>query len=248
MRTGLLPHRSTSPAAAAAAAEREYLQSPPSNTTTSGKKPRSSPSSRRRTRRTKSRSSTGGVPTTTGHQILWCFLLAGLLATLLNIAYIANQTALRWEDGVGTRTTEAKQRPVVGRITETSMHTVAHNPPLGNPVDPFYDKKPLMALLTEAGLTPLDNATAASLPTWTEITSLYGDGPVFHGLDTCLRFQGSGIASHHFVATAGAFNTGTNLLSELLIANCHMPARMKQFGNNQKGVRWQGKCFTRPLF
>lgn len=177
--------------------------------------------------------------------MLWCFFTAGLLGTILNITYVANQTALKWEN---TNTAEFSLNQAL--VVSIPKHpTVYQNdaPDLSNTNnafssfdgDPFKDKEHLLALLKEAGMTPIDNETAASLPTWTEITSLYGDKPVYYGLQSCDRFQGSGIASRHFLATAGTFNTGTNLLSELLMANCHMPERMKQFGPKQRGIRWQ---------
>lgn len=37
----------------------------------------------------------------------------------------------------------------------------------------------------------------------------------------------------------GTFNSGTNLMAELLIHNCHMQKRMDRFGHKNRGVRWQ---------
>ena len=261
MRTGLLPNHGASPASAddsySTTATAVQQQHPSSTTTTKSQTTtaRNTPSrgrSRRRRRVAKSSSSTvSAAPSapTNATSILWAFILAGLLGTLMNIGYVATQTALKWETETTTADFTQQQQVVV---------PIPNNPHLQQPQeqlqpqppqqqissthvvdDPFYDKEPLLQLLKEAGMGPIDNATAASLPTWSEITRLYGNQPLYHGLDSCARFQGSGIAAHHFLATAGTFNTGTNLLSEMLIANCHMPARMAQYGPTQKGIRWQ---------
>jgi hypothetical protein len=59
-------------------------------------------------------------------------------------------------------------------------------------------------------------------------------------LETCEAFQQQrGDAADHFVGTAGTFNSGTNLMSELMIHNCQMTARMKKYGKVNKGIRWQ---------
>jgi len=101
-------------------------------------------------------------------------------------------------------------------------------------------KQPVMSLLKQAGIdTNLDKETYDKLPTWKQITDLYGTKPRFHGLETCERFRSTGDPAEHFLGTAGTFNTGTNLMSELLIANCHMQPRMDKYGEVNKGVRWQ---------
>jgi hypothetical protein len=44
-----------------------------------------------------------------------------------------------------------------------------------------------------------------------------------------------------FLAMAGTFNSGTNLLASLMIRNCQIDERMKVYGEKQKGMRWQVK-------
>jgi hypothetical protein len=72
---------------------------------------------------------------------------------------------------------------------------------------------------------------------------LYGTYPRIYGLeeeeDSCRTFQTAVDPSEAFIAPAGTFNSGTNLLAELLIANCHLPARQKKYGPQNAGVRWQ---------
>eukprot|EP00545_Synedropsis_sp_CCMP1620_P002647 CAMPEP_0119009524 /NCGR_PEP_ID=MMETSP1176-20130426/4422_1 /TAXON_ID=265551 /ORGANISM="Synedropsis recta cf, Strain CCMP1620" /LENGTH=508 /DNA_ID=CAMNT_0006962055 /DNA_START=204 /DNA_END=1730 /DNA_ORIENTATION=+ len=85
----------------------------------------------------------------------------------------------------------------------------------------------------------LDADTLRELPTWKEVTDLYGDEPRIFGLDQCEVFQKHSDPAEHFVSTAGTFNSGTNLMAELLIANCHMQDRMTKYGATNRGVRWQ---------
>jgi hypothetical protein len=100
-------------------------------------------------------------------------------------------------------------------------------------------KEPLIALLRDAGVQ-VDDEIVERLPTWQQVADLYGSEPVIFGLETCQKFQTeNGDPADHFVSTAGTFNTGTNLMAELLIHNCHMPARMQKYGHRNRGVRWQ---------
>jgi hypothetical protein len=106
------------------------------------------------------------------------------------------------------------------------------------------EKAPVLEILKQAGvmLDDLGDAKLRELPTWNQVTSLYGHAPKIYGLETCKAFQQQqqrGDAADHFVGTAGTFNSGTNLMSELMIHNCQMTARMKKYGKVNKGIRWQ---------
>lgn len=106
------------------------------------------------------------------------------------------------------------------------------------------EKAPVLEILKQAGvmLDDLGDAKLQELPTWNQVTSLYGHAPKIYGLETCKAFQQQqqrGDAADHFVGTAGTFNSGTNLMSELMIHNCQMTARMKKYGKVNKGIRWQ---------
>jgi hypothetical protein len=108
--------------------------------------------------------------------------------------------------------------------------------------DYLADKEPILNLLIRAGVKvdlEEDKDLIQELPTWSEVVSLYGSKPVIHGLEECERFQNMSDRADHFVSTAGTFNSGTNLMAELLIANCHMQARMDKYGAPNRGVRWQ---------
>lgn len=106
-------------------------------------------------------------------------------------------------------------------------------------------KEQIYTLVKEAlgiqSLTELNDyeTIIKQLPNISDIIKLYGSKPIVYGLETCSIFQNkSGIdLAQHFVSVAGTFNTGTNIMSELLIANCYMPERYKKY--HTAGVRWQ---------
>jgi hypothetical protein len=64
-----------------------------------------------------------------------------------------------------------------------------------------------------------DEKLNSELPSWPEIISLYGPTVKMYGLETCETFRKVPQKKRSF-AVAGTFNSGTNLLSKLLVANC----------------------------
>lgn len=201
----------------------------------------------KRRKSSKSKASTAGPTTVPINAATICgaVCLTGLLGSSLNVAYVAYQTALRWELDTATAdfiTLHAPEFPLEQRPPPLPEDPHKQAPPdnNNNSDDPYADKEPILDLLEDAKLTPIDRPTAAQLPTWTAVTALYGAAPrLYYGMDqgACQKFQQAGAAAQHFLATAGTFNSGTNLLAELLLANCHMPARMAAYGKKQRGVR-----------
>ena len=111
-------------------------------------------------------------------------------------------------------------------------------------VDPLADRAQIISLITDAGIEfdPVEDADLLKeLPTWSEVVEIYGPEPVFYGMTegNCERFREHSARSEHFLGTAGTFNSGTNLLSELLIKNCANMDRMKKHGSASRGIRWQ---------
>lgn len=100
-------------------------------------------------------------------------------------------------------------------------------------------REPILRILREAGFDDIDEETIETLPTWDEVTKLYGDRPRIYGLDQCQQFRNHSDEGDHFVGTAGAFNSGTNLMSEYLIQNCEMRKHMKKYGKENKGMRYE---------
>jgi hypothetical protein len=196
---------------------------------------------------------------------LTMFLSAGLLFCLLDVVYIWVYVGYRHEqvpDGAAVDHYAAKSssqaiprvngdQPPAQAIVAAKDRSVESLPSdwVGN------GQAPILKLLEEAlggkkedseGISDkssngvgggVDPDTAARLPTAEAVAALYGRDPVVLGLESCERFQALGDPADHFVSTAGTFNTGTNLMAELLIANCVLPARQQKYGT--RGVRWQ---------
>jgi hypothetical protein len=103
------------------------------------------------------------------------------------------------------------------------------------------DKEPIYEILEQAGVSRymIDIETRRKLPTWTKIEQLYGKEPKIYGLERCEDFTSRIEPSVSFFGIAGTFNSGTNLLAELLIQNCQITKRMEVFGEDQRGMRWQ---------
>lgn len=133
-------------------------------------------------------------------------------------------------------------------INRNEMVVVRH---VSRSLQEQQSKEKIIQLIQSAGIDvdPIkDAALIAELPTWTEVTDMYGTEPVVYGLNegNCQRFQTQSDRAEHMMGTAGTFNTGTNLLSELLIHNCHIPERRAKY-NGAQGVRWQVPWYVCPI-
>lgn len=105
-------------------------------------------------------------------------------------------------------------------------------------------KGPILDLIREADISfdPVEDADLLEeLPDWDDVVRMYGDKPVLYGINegNCERFRQHSDPGDHLLGVAGTFNSGTNLMAELLIHNCMMPERMKKHGHKQVGIRWQ---------
>ena len=185
----------------------------------------------RRAERLEAKSSNSG-----GGSIMWTILMIGLVFSLFDVVYIM---------GFIERQNLIQDSMVKQEKPETTNNMPAENAKgnvIDNGSDLLADKGRIMDLLTGAGIKidlEKDEELIRELPTWSEVTDLYGPEPVIYGLEECDRFQHRSDPADHFVSTAGTFNTGTNLMAELLIANCHMQKRMDKYGAKNRGVRWQ---------
>ena len=109
--------------------------------------------------------------------------------------------------------------------------------------DTENDRNHLRMLLSKAGYHLRDlndqelQTKIKELPSWDRIQELYGKKPIIFGLESCEKFQSLPNAAEHFISVAGTFNSGTNLMAQLLWQNCYMPARREKYGT--AGVRWQ---------
>jgi hypothetical protein len=79
----------------------------------------------------------------------------------------------------------------------------------------------IVKILTAADIF-LDKELASQLPTWDDIVSMYGDKPIIYGLETCQTYRDTVVPADRMLGPAGIFNTGTNLLFQLMKANCNI--------------------------
>lgn len=89
-------------------------------------------------------------------------------------------------------------------------------------------KERLLEILVRAGMADLldENLICTDLPTWDEVSSLYGDEPVIFGQESCQRYrdklaagQEAGLDVRPDPRVGGLFNTGTNAFATTLIRN-----------------------------
>jgi hypothetical protein len=191
---------------------------------------------------------------------MWTILMIGLVFCLVDVVYIISFVDRQNLIGVQVQDNQpqpfqrtSQEQPRTESDRDLSESNIAEKSGSGNISDKdarsdnnggdlLADKGRIMDLLTAAGVKvdlEEDKDLIRDLPTWSEVVNLYGPEPVIYGLEQCDRFQHMSDPADHFVSTAGTFNTGTNLMAELLIANCHMQKRMDKYGAKNRGVRWQ---------
>ena len=76
-------------------------------------------------------------------------------------------------------------------------------------------------ILRDAGVLPTPDLISL-LPRWSNIVAQYGSEPIIHNLESCADFRASTPKEIRFTGVAGMFNTGTNLLGDLMIHNCQI--------------------------
>jgi hypothetical protein len=84
------------------------------------------------------------------------------------------------------------------------------------------DRESLIDILMSAGASYLSNDDIRHLPTWTQVSTLYGAEPIVYGLDTCQAYRER--LQYYNVTegkprVAGLFNTGTNAVAQSLLIN-----------------------------
>lgn len=94
--------------------------------------------------------------------------------------------------------------------------------------------------ILHSGNVEIDKELAGELPTWEDVVSLYGEEPIIYGLDTCEPYRNAVAPEDRMIGPAGMFNTGTNLLFELMKSNCDIKeAHTKRREPRRNGMRWQ---------
>ena len=82
------------------------------------------------------------------------------------------------------------------------------------------DKQLVINLLKDAGVTDQEiNETFLKIPTWSQITDLYGSKPIVLGTETCQHYRATVSKDNMVLGVAGLFNTGTNAMNSALQNN-----------------------------
>ena len=82
------------------------------------------------------------------------------------------------------------------------------------------DKELVIEILKEAGVTDEEiNEYLQEIPTWSQITNLYGSKPIVLGTETCQHYRATVAKEKMVLALAGLFNTGTNAMATSLQGN-----------------------------
>ena len=107
--------------------------------------------------------------------------------------------------------------------------------------DTFGVNERIVNILHSASVS-IDKDLAEELPTWDDVVSLYGEKPIIHGLETCEDYRKTVKPADRMTGPAGMFNTGTNLLFELLKVNCNIKQARHSHTHvepRKNGMRWQ---------
>jgi hypothetical protein len=183
------------------------------------------------------------TPTSNQGSILWTFLLLGLVFCVFDSIYLfyATHNLTLHPDGAGIEFVADQE----SETSETSPKKQVVNHQVHNQYDKqlsadsdLDSKERVIQIIKDADMeSQLTPEIIEKLPTWKQVVDILGPAPRIFGLDSCQAFQDSLDPAEAFIAPAGAFNSGTNLMAELLIANCYNPARRKKYHTD--GVRWQ---------
>lgn len=142
--------------------------------------------------------------------LLWTLLLTGLVFCTLDCLYIAHyvlrdRNASEWSDPssmASPHSASHESSPANDSADDDDEHEVglSRDEILQDP-----DRRHIVELLSDANINvaDLDIHTLRQLPKFSQITYLYGEKPVFVGLETCRSFQQSPDPAEHFVSTAG---------------------------------------------
>ncbi|KAG7368441.1 hypothetical protein IV203_031184 [Nitzschia inconspicua] len=157
-------------------------------------------------------------------------LMAGIALSLIDVLYIMRHLDTQHDNSSWSSTNARVKKPtLLNQANVTAM---------------LKAKGPILDLIRDAGISfdPVEDADLLEeLPDWADVVKMYGDKPVLYGIneENCQRFQHQSDPGEHMLGVAGTFNSGTNLMAELLIHNCFMPERLKKYGRRNFGIRWQ---------
>jgi hypothetical protein len=90
----------------------------------------------------------------------------------------------------------------------------------------IQQRKEILSLLNDARVVAdVAAIDILQLPTWSQVTALYGPKPIILGLERCATFREQVELQYRFVGVAGNFNSGTTAFGLSLQSNCRFPHR-----------------------
>jgi len=116
-------------------------------------------------------------------------------------------------------------------------------------------KERLLDILVRAGMDDVSHEECEILPTWDEVSSLYGDKPIILGLETCERYRAGLSAEYNggqalppAPRVAGMFNTGTNAFEDSLDLNfMHVEDKLDFILRGGKHVLLRDRSWVKTL-
>lgn len=176
---------------------------------------------------------------------------------LVVVSFLVVCTFLSWEPTIALETREVR--------SNGTNYQLAANVTISNAVRPLSHlvekelvdldipecrgKERVAAVLLQANVS-VNSSACKRLPSWQNISELYGEDPVVIGLETCQAYrellspsQNNGTAVKPMPRVAGLYNSGTNALAQLFetnfgkLKNCSFFLRMR--------LRYVGDDFVR---
>eukprot|EP00980_Cylindrotheca_fusiformis_P009704 scaffold2143_cov125-Cylindrotheca_fusiformis.AAC.6 len=132
--------------------------------------------------------------------MIWTILVIGLFFCVVDICYIIYFVD-RYPDLVEKAVSHLKPAKQLTPI-KTHPPNLTHE---YDAIKDLADKAPILNLLQEAGVSlnpETDKELIAELPTWSDVTELYGEKPVIYGLEMCEPFRTHSDPADHFVVRA----------------------------------------------
>jgi hypothetical protein len=170
-----------------------------------------------RRRNSKPKYSGTGSSSNKSGSIIWTILVIGLVFCLADICYIIYFVD-RYPDLLA-RTVSRLSPPKPLTPLKTHSPNLSHGKEKVTTSNDLQDKEPILKMLKDAGV-PLDpekdKELLEELPTWSEVTALYGKEPVIYGLDMCEQFRTHSDPADHFVVRIPKNRVYTALLLLLL--------------------------------
>jgi len=141
--------------------------------------------------------------------------------------------------GIGYVQSVAKDSSAAASAASAARPPANRVPSVLPPIDMGNDESNRIRMTLRRAGVIVDDKLQSQLPTWSEMTSLYGPQPNIIGLERCEEFRLSlANPSDALIGPAGLFNTGANLLEQMLYLNCQIPGSTIQTNGMRRNVPW----------